>query len=64
MTVDDIVTYFGDVNKAAEFFEVSPEAIYQWKGRPDQLIPKGRATEAQVRTAGALVYKPELYAKK
>lgn len=63
MTVDDLITYFGDVNKVAEFFCISPEAVYQWRCRNSQLIPKGRATEAQVRTGGALVYRPELYKK-
>ena len=43
MTTTELEQYFGSPNKAAEFFGVSPEAFYQWRTRPGQLIPKGRA---------------------
>ncbi|WP_413732302.1 Cro/CI family transcriptional regulator [Sodalis sp. RH20] len=63
MTTTDLEKYFGDPLKIAAFFGVSPEAFYQWRKRPGQLIPKGRATEAAYRTKGALIYNPSLYAK-
>lgn len=63
MTVDDLINHFGDVNKAAEFFGITPEAIYQWKRRPNQLIPRGRAAEAQAGTHGVLVYHSDQYKK-
>ncbi|MCS2152399.1 Cro/CI family transcriptional regulator [Scandinavium goeteborgense] len=63
MTTTELETYFGTPNKAADFFCVSPEAIYQWRKRPGGLIPKGRAAEAAYRTDGKLKFRPELYEK-
>lgn len=63
MTTDDIENYFGSVDKAAVFFGVTSEAIYQWRNRKGKLIPKGRATEASLRTNGALKYDASLYQK-
>jgi DNA-binding transcriptional regulator YdaS (Cro superfamily) len=63
MTTSEIEGFFGSPIKVAEFFGISPEAIYQWRKRPGRLIPKGRAAEAASRTNGGLVYHPELYRK-
>ncbi|QHP55042.1 cell division protein [Pectobacterium carotovorum subsp. carotovorum] len=63
MTTTEIEEYFGTVEKVAQFFEVSTEAIYQWRAREGKLIPKGRATEAAIRTNGELKFNPELYRK-
>ncbi|HHR6575810.1 TPA: Cro/CI family transcriptional regulator [Providencia alcalifaciens] len=61
MTTDQVEKYFGSGIKAANFFEISPEAFYQWKKRPNQLIPKSRAIEADYRTKGKLKFNPALY---
>lgn len=63
MTTDDIESYFGSIEKVAAFFGITTEAVYQWRNRPGQLIPKGRAAEAAYRTCGRLPFKPELYEK-
>jgi len=63
MTTNDLESYFGEPNKVAEFFGISPEAFYLWRKRPGQLIPKGRAAEAAYRTKGKLTYDPTLYEK-
>ena len=63
MTTTELEKYFGTPIKAAEFFNVSPEAFYQWRKRPGGLIPKGRAAEAAYRTSGELQFRPELYDK-
>ncbi|WNN49851.1 Cro/CI family transcriptional regulator [Siccibacter colletis] len=63
MTTTELEHYFGSPNKAAEFFGVSPEAFYQWRTRPGQLIPKGRAAEADARTQGKLKFNASLYQK-
>ncbi|WP_336844321.1 Cro/CI family transcriptional regulator [Providencia rettgeri] len=61
MTTNQVEQYFGSGTKAADFFGISPEAFYQWKKRPNQLIPKGRAIEADYRTKGGLKFDPALY---
>lgn len=61
MTTEQIEKYFGTTSKIAEFFSISPEAFYQWKKRPNQLIPKNRAMEADYKTNGDLKYNPKLY---
>ncbi|HHR6399545.1 Cro/CI family transcriptional regulator [Providencia alcalifaciens] len=61
MTTEQIEKFFGNTNKIAEFFCISPEAFYQWKKRPNQLIPKNRAIEADYRTQGQLKFNPKLY---
>ncbi len=63
MTTSDLEKFFGTPNKAAAFFNVSPEAFYQWRKRPGCLIPKGRAAEAAFRTKGKLKFQPSLYDK-
>lgn len=65
MTLDDLSSHFdNDINQIAVFFNISREAIYQWKHRKGQLIPEARAMQAQLLTNGALVYNKELYRKK
>ncbi|ENN8377984.1 Cro/CI family transcriptional regulator [Providencia alcalifaciens] len=61
MTTDQVEQYFGSAIKTADFFGISPEAFYQWKKRPKQLIPKNRAIEADYRTKGKLKFDPLLY---
>ncbi|MCW2255125.1 hypothetical protein M2263_001216 [Providencia alcalifaciens] len=61
MTTTQIEDYFGNTLKITEFFKITPEAFYQWKKRPNQLIPKNRAIEADYRTNGTLKFNPELY---
>lgn len=61
MTTQEVESYFGDANKVAVFFKITPEAFYQWKKRPGQLIPKSRAIEADLLTKGKLKYNPDLY---
>lgn len=63
MTTDEIEKFFGNTERVAEFFGITSEAVYQWRNRPGQLIPKGRAAEAAYRTEGKLVFHPELYSK-
>ncbi|MEM8385037.1 Cro/CI family transcriptional regulator [Morganella morganii] len=61
MTTNEVESYFGDANKVADFFGITPEAFYQWKKRPGGLIPKSRAFEAACRTDGKLKFDPALY---
>ncbi|WP_265494964.1 Cro/CI family transcriptional regulator [Providencia heimbachae] len=61
MTTEQVEAYFGTTSKIADFFGISPEAFYQWKKRPNQLIPKNRAMEADYRTNGKLKFNPNLY---
>ncbi|EKK5571200.1 Cro/CI family transcriptional regulator [Morganella morganii] len=61
MTTSEVESYFGDANKVADFFGITPEAFYQWKKRPGGLIPKSRAFEAACRTDGKLKFDPILY---
>ncbi len=63
MTTDQVEKYFGSAEKVADFFGITSEAVYQWRNRPGRLIPKGRATEAALRTSGKLAFHPELYEK-
>ncbi len=63
VTTNEVEVYFGDASKVASFFKITPEAFYQWKKRPGQLIPKNRAIEADLLTEGKLKYNPELYRK-
>lgn len=63
MTTDEVEKFFGSAEKVAIFFGISSEAVYQWRNRPGRLIPKGRATEAALRTNGRLEFHPELYKK-
>ncbi|HDV8233633.1 Cro/CI family transcriptional regulator [Enterobacter cloacae] len=63
MTTDEIEKYFGSIEKVAEFFCITSEAVYQWRNRPGRLIPKGRAAEAAYRTEGGLIFHPDLYEK-
>jgi hypothetical protein len=52
MTTDDIEKYFGSAEKVAAFFDITSEAVYQWRNRPGRLIPKG-SSEAAYRTDGS-----------
>ena len=42
----EVLKHFGSVAKAAEFFGIEPQAIYQWK---DDAIPRERELELMVR---------------
>lgn len=61
MTTEQLEKYFGNAIAVAAFFNITPEAFYQWKKRDKGLIPKGRAAEAALRTGNALKFNPSLY---
>jgi hypothetical protein len=44
-----VLEHFGSVAKAAEFFNIAPQAIYQWEDGP---IPRERELELNVRLPG------------
>lgn len=46
ISAPEVVKHFGSVEKAAEFFQISRQAIYQWGDGP---IPRERALELIVR---------------
>lgn len=46
VTKAQVLKHFGSVAKAAEFFGIDPQAIYQWK---DDSIPRQRELELMVR---------------
>lgn len=64
MNVDEVVDFFGSVQKVADFYGLTREAVYTWRKRPGSLIPKGRAAEAATFSQGKLRYNPELYPAK
>jgi hypothetical protein len=41
-----VLEHFKSVAAAADFFDIEPQAIYQWK---DEAIPRERALELMVR---------------
>ncbi|HFN7313712.1 TPA: Cro/CI family transcriptional regulator [Escherichia coli] len=64
MRVDELVQFFGSVQRVADFYGITREAIYMWRKRPGEIVPKGRAAEAAAYTKGKLSLNPELYKKK
>ncbi|HGJ5863276.1 Cro/CI family transcriptional regulator [Arsenophonus nasoniae] len=64
MTVNQLKSYFGKNRQIADFYGITLEAIYMWRKRSGQIIPKSRALEAEYRTNGALKFDPSFYAKK
>ncbi|EFH8367435.1 TPA: cell division protein [Escherichia coli] len=64
MRVDELVQFFGSVQRVADFYGVTREAIYMWRKRPGEIVPKGRAAEAAAYSKGKLSLNPELYKKK
>ncbi|MXD72941.1 cell division protein, partial [Escherichia coli] len=48
----------------ADFYGITREAIYMWRKRPGEIVPKGRAAEAAAYSKGKLSLNPELYNKK
>ena len=64
MRVDELVRFFGSVQKVADFYGITREAIYMWRKRPGEIVPKGRAAEAAAYSKGKLYLDPELYIKK
>ncbi|ALL93181.1 TPA: Cro/CI family transcriptional regulator [Escherichia coli] len=64
MRVDELVQFFGSVQRVADFYGVTREAIYMWRKRPGEIVPKGRAAEAVAYSKGKLSLNPELYKKK
>lgn len=61
MTTDQLLLYFITPKNVALFFNITPEAFYQWQKRPNKLIPKERAIEAAYRTNSQLVFDESLY---
>lgn len=64
MQVDELVQFFGSVQRVADFYGITREAIYMWRKRPGEIVPKGRAAEAAAYSKGKLSLNPELYKKK
>ena len=64
MRVDELVEFFGSVQRVADFYGITREAIYMWRKRPGEIVPKGRAAEAAAYSKGKLSLNPELYKKK
>ncbi|EIH3950879.1 cell division protein [Escherichia coli] len=64
MRVDELVQFFGSVQRVADFYGITREAIYMWRKRPGEIVPKGRAAEAAAYSTGKLSLNPELYKKK
>ncbi|HAN2297910.1 TPA: cell division protein, partial [Escherichia coli] len=62
--VDELVQFFGSVQRVADFYGITREAIYMWRKRPGEIVPKGRAAEAAAYSKGKLSLNPELYKKK
>lgn len=61
MRVDELVQFFGSVQRVADFYGITREAIYMWRKRPGEIVPKGRAAAY---SKGKLSLNPELYKKK
>ncbi|EMW0623299.1 cell division protein [Escherichia coli] len=64
MRVDELVQFFGSVQRVADFYGITREAIYMWRKRPGEIVPKGRAAEAAAYSKGKLSLNPEPYKKK
>ena len=64
MRVDELVQFFGSVQRVADFYGITREAIYMWRKRPGEIVPKRRAAEAAAYSKGKLSLNPELYKKK
>ena len=64
MRVDELVQFFGSVQRVADFYGITRDAIYMWRKRPGEIVPKGRAAEAAAYSKGKLSLNPELYKKK
>ncbi|EEY8397320.1 cell division protein [Escherichia coli] len=64
MRVDELVQFLGSVQRVADFYGITREAIYMWRKRPGEIVPKGRAAEAAAYSKGKLSLNPELYKKK
>lgn len=64
MRVDELVQFFGSVQRVADFYGITREAIYMWRKRPGEIVPKGRAAEAAAYSKGKLSLNQELYKKK
>ncbi|CTW84530.1 Cro/CI family transcriptional regulator [Escherichia coli] len=64
MRVDELVQFFGSVQRVADFYGITREAIYMWRKRPGEIVPKGRAAEAAAYSKGKLSLNPERYKKK
>ncbi|EEC8271362.1 cell division protein [Escherichia coli] len=64
MRVDELVQFFGSVQRVADFYGITREAIYMWRKRPGEIVPKGRAAEAAAYSKGKLSLNPEIYKKK
>lgn len=58
MYKNDVINHFaGNMSAVARFLGISHQAVVKW---PD-IVPKARAFELQVRTAGALQVDARLY---
>ncbi len=46
ITKTSLIQHFGSVAKAAEFFDITAQAVHQW---PEEKIPRERELELMVR---------------
>ena len=57
MRKEEVLKHFGSASELARILGISPASISEW----GKLIPKGRAYQIQVITAGALRVDPSAY---
>jgi len=59
MKTAKVIEFFGGITQTAKAFDVSVQAVYQWKA--DGKMPKARAIEAQVLSFNHLTYEATAY---
>jgi hypothetical protein len=57
ITFAQVIRHFESVKAAADFFDIEPSAVYQWKDRKKGAIPRERELELMLR-------KPEHFPQK
>lgn len=63
MRANDVIEFFGSINKAAYVLGISRQAIQSWRKGGRELVPLGRAYQLENITDGKLKVKPKLYVK-
>jgi transcriptional repressor of cell division inhibition gene dicB len=61
MRANDVIEYFGSINKVAAVLNISRQAIQSWRKDGRSLVPMGRAYQLENLTEGKLKVKPKLY---
>lgn len=49
ITYSQVIGHFESVKATADFFNIEPSAVYQWKDRKRQAIPRERELELMLR---------------